>query len=237
MPAVYVKKATNRGSGVNSFDLIFGSDVTAGNFLVACYSPWLSGGTSNVTPTGGGTWNTTTAPSSNDWNAYICYAMNVTGGPTTVTVDYGTAFYIAGSVAEFSGVETSGALDQQQVNSHSAGSDTTPDVGPTGTLAQADELVVACLAVAGSDTSAGIDACTINGSGTGVTNIHVEQDAMNYTGHSSDYFITSGTGAITAAWGTVDASDAFWAAKVATFRASSGSTPSPKLFLSLGVGK
>lgn len=219
MPATITQKQTGRGAAVNSFALTFGAGVAAGAFLVACYSPWLSGGTPNATPTGGGTWQTTTPPpGSFDWNAYINFCPNAAGGATTVTVNYGTGFYIAGSIAEFANMDGT-PLDQQAGNSHTGSTDETPDVGPTGTLAQSDELIVACLAVAGTTTNAGIDAAT-----PGYTNLHVEQDAANYMGHSSDWKTVAATGGQSAAWGTLTPGDGYWSAKIVTFKAAAGGT-------------
>jgi hypothetical protein len=222
MAIAFVQKQTGGGSAIDTFPLTFGTDVGAGNFLAACYSPF-SGPPPNNAPTGGGTWNTTTAPNpQNGANAYINYAMDATGGATTVTVDYGTGFYISGSIAEFSGVLTSGALDVQAEADSAA--DSTPTVGPTGTTVQADELVLVCLSISEADVSVGIDVPAT----TGYTNLHVEQDALNIMGHSSDYKIVSSTGTQDAAWGTLDGAYA-WSAKIATFKADLGNGPAARL--------
>lgn len=212
----FVQKQTGRGGGVNSFALTFGTNPTAGRFLNANYSVWLSGGgIPNATPTGGGTWSTTTAPTERgSANAFLNYCESASGGATTVTVDYGTGFYIVGSITEFSGLVTSSSIDQQTSNSNALS--TTPSSGTTGTLSQADELVIAVLSLPGIDTDASIDVPAT----TGYTNIHVEQDAQNFMGHSSDYKIVAATTAVSAAWGTTD--NAPWSAKIATFKAAGG---------------
>lgn len=223
MAIAYVQEIEGEGPSVNSFPLTLGTNVTAGNFLGAMYSVFLSGGSiPNATPTGGGTWNTTTAPTEqNAGNAFVCYAMNATGGATTVTVDYGTGFYVEGSVVEFSGMVTTSALDVQTSNSN-AGS-TTPTSGTTGTTSQANELVLVCVQVSTSSTNVGLDVPAT----TGYTNLHVEQDSGSTIGHSSDYKIVSATGTQSAAWGTLSASEA-WSAKIATFKeASAGGVTLP----------
>jgi hypothetical protein len=218
----FVQKQTGRAAGSNSFALALGTNVTAGNFLSACYSVFDAGNPTNTAPTGGGTWATTTAPTAQgEANAFINYAMNATGGATTVTVDYGTDFYLAGSVTEFSGLETASALDQQTSNSD--GGSSTPTSGNTGATAQADELVLACVSVSATDSSVGLDTPAT----TGYTNLHVEQDSLNFMGHASDYKIVAATGAQSAAWGTLDAAYA-WSAKIATFKAAAAAGTDPE---------
>lgn len=215
MAAAFVQKQTGRGAAVDSFALTFPSNVTAGNLLVGCYSPYNGSGISNATPTGGGTWSTTTAPGADAaWDAYICHAANATGGATTVTADYGSGFYVVGSISEYSGMETTSVVD---VQTQATGSSTTPSTGNTGSTTQADTLAVACFA-SGTGTS---DVSIDTPAATGYTNLHVEQDSNSYMGHSSDYKVVSGTGAQSAAWGTITSGQS-WGAKIVVFKATGG---------------
>ena len=46
----------------------------------------------------------------------ICYALNIAGGPTTVTITFPTNSYTAMSIQEYSGIATSSALDAASAN-------------------------------------------------------------------------------------------------------------------------
>jgi len=150
---------TGGNPAVNSYTFTLGSNAAAGAFLALQTSVFVSGGPANATPTGGGTWSTTTAPGVQaEGNSYISYCPSATGGATAVVIDYGTSFYIEGCLSEWSGMHAT-PLDQQTQNDFLY-TDTTPTVGPTGTTAQADELVLAVLGCSYNSTNVGIDACT-----------------------------------------------------------------------------
>lgn len=205
--------------------------VAAGNFLAKLTAVWDNtfGNPPNNTPSDGtNTWNTTTAPTpQGGGNAFINYAMNVAAGNTTVTTDYGDNSYVVGELCEFSEVFTSAALDQETSNG-SAGS-TTPTSGTTGTLDQADELVLAVAQGNDAQNPYGWDAPAT----TGYTNLFVAQNGNDGSG-SGDYKIVSATTAVSAAWGTLAGSYS-WSAKIATFKAAA-SAAAPKRLLTLGVG-
>ena len=200
-----------------SFVLATLNGVAGGNFLTLLNSVYITGAPPNNTPSDsvGNTWNTTTAPTPHDdTNAFINYAMNVGAQDTIVTIDYGTTFAIDAVFAEYSGIATASALDVQTAND-SAGS-TTPTSGTTASTAQADELVLTCLAIGTLVNPVGIDAAT-----TGYTNLFVQQDNNAHVGASGDYKIVSAAGAQSAAWGTLNGSYS-WSAKIATFKTPSG---------------
>lgn len=218
MAIAAVQDISGGAENSNSFSLAFGSNCTAGNFLSRQDSIWDSPNPSATAPTGGGTWSTTTAPTAGATNAFQSYCANATGGATTVTVDYGTGFYIRSTISEFSGITTTSPLDVQTSNS---GTSSTPSSGTTGTTAQADELVLITLAV---DTGPivgglGIDAAS------GYTNMDVWQqdtaDTFDYAGTSHDYKIVAATGTQSGSWGTLVGSYA-WRGKIATFKAAAG---------------
>src|SRR3990167_5903858 len=124
MAGAFVQDAFAEAENATTLDAVFGTNVTAGNLMVlgaAIYDP-ASG---NVTPTGGGTWSTTTAPTwQNTSNALICHCANATGGATTVTYNCNDGCYLGINVAEFPGRKTSAVLEGKTRNG-SAGS-TTP---------------------------------------------------------------------------------------------------------------
>lgn len=215
MAAAFVQSVTFSGENVNSFGVTL-NGVAAGNFLACMPSTYTSGGPTNTAPTDdkGNTWNTTTAPTVTvSSSAFIFYAMNVAAGNTAVTWDPGNGMYGTGSVAEFSGVATSAALDQQASNNNN--SSATPTSGTTGTTTQADELVLACVMTGCNVADDGIDLPS------GYSNIYTYQNSAQIIGHSSDYRIVSATGTQSASWGTIVVS-APWNAKIATFKAAGG---------------
>lgn len=219
MAIAFVQSIAGGAENSNSYGLAYSSNTTAGNFLAHQAGIWDSPNPSVTAPTGGGTWSTTTGPTAGATNAFICYCASATGGATTVTVDYGTGFYLRVCISEFSGLATASTLDVQTSNS---GTSNSPTSGTTGTTAQADELVLASMA---ADTGplaggVGIDVPAT----TGYTNLDVWQQnsdvsALDYAGFSADYKIVSSTAAQSAAWGTLTASFV-WRGKIATFKAA-----------------
>ena len=207
----FIQKKTGGGAGVNSFALTFDANTVADNFLAALYSAFLSGGgPPNNAPTGGGTWFTTVAPTSqNSGNAFICYAPRATGGATTVTVDYGTGFFIEGVVAEFNKINL-WPLHQEASNSNAASS--TPTSGTTLITESDRQLVLVCCAVTASEVDIGIDVPAT----TGYTNLHVQQNANDTNGISADYKYVDSRATQSGAWGTLNVA-APWSAKIATF--------------------
>ena len=141
-------------------------------------------------------WSTTTEPTSQGGgNAFLCYAEDVAAGNTTVTLDYGTGFYITGEFAEFSGVVVVSPLDQQ--TSGSSAWSNSPATGTTGTLAQTDELVLAVVGGQASNANEGFDVPAT----TGYTNLYVEQDGSLHESGSGDYKFVAATTGVSAAWG------------------------------------
>lgn len=120
----------------------FGSNNTAGNFLVCCARlPSGSGKTFTISDTQGNVWNQFPSFASNgtDFNT-MWYAMNCKAGANTVTVavSTGTNFFRM-IVAEFSGVATYSAFLTSQSNFITAERWATPNFVTT----QANELIIA----------------------------------------------------------------------------------------------
>lgn len=120
----------------------YGSNVTAGNLLVACIqvsASYTIAGTTNPT------W--TLAVKLDDAGSLfytaIYYVENCAGGAETVTVTngFGSSFaHVA--VSEWSGVATSTALDKTAAAIGGGGSHSAYDSGATATTSQADELLI-----------------------------------------------------------------------------------------------
>lgn len=213
----FVQSVGFQGDAVNSIQATL-NGVAGGNFLATLNGVSVGGTPTNSAPTDtqSNGWSTTTEPTSQGGgNAFLCYAEDVAAGNTTVTLDYGTGFYITGEFAEFSGVVVVSPLDQQ--TSGSSAWSNSPATGTTGTLAQADELVLAVVGGQASNANEGFDVPAT----TGYTNLYVEQDGSLHESGSGDYKFVAATTGVSAAWGTTTASIP-WSAKLATFKLAAG---------------
>jgi hypothetical protein len=113
---------------VSVASLAYGSNNTAGNLLIC--KVVNAGGTQSATPP--------TDTQSNTWvkafkgNIYaLFYVQNCKAGANTVTIASGTAQYQSFSLYEFSGIATSGALDQVSSASTSSWSNASSRITPT----------------------------------------------------------------------------------------------------------
>ena len=209
---------------VQSVEIVTGSvtttggvlnSVAAGNFLavqIGIFNAATQSEPVSTPDSNGNSWNTTTASAElGNMVEFISYAMNVAVGNTTVTVDQnGDAFYSTGSFAEFSGVFTAAALDQQTSNS---GTSTTPTTGTTGATAQDEELVLTCMLSDSASNPVGIDVPPT----TGYSNLGIEQNGASFYAGATDYKVVSAAGTQAADYGTIASSN--WVAKIATFKA------------------
>ena len=166
----------------------------------------------------------------------LCYAHGRTyifyGPVTTALVSGDTITVTTPSVASrvavaaaFSGILTASPLDQvlgnQALTATSTGnSGNSPTVGPTGTISQADELIIG--AIGTEDTSSSADA----GLGTWLNGFQDGPTLKTTSGTSPSYFwrvslgykIVSAAGTYTAAKTYVNAP--WWNAAIATFKAA-----------------
>lgn len=135
-----IQSAKNATSGT-SVVVTLGSSPSDGNFLLANISTGqtLTGQVTSISQTGA-TWvranqvaNVTSGAETEVW-----YAENVSGAGTTITINLGASILVAAIVFEYSGIVTSGSLDQTATNNGVLPS--VPDSGTTGTTAQANEL-------------------------------------------------------------------------------------------------
>lgn len=138
-------------NGVTSTTLAYGSNVTAGNALVAVAHSFNSA--CNLTV-------------DNDTNVYqegvnqtsglsslrTDVAFNANGGATTVTIDPTGTADIYFVISEWSGVDEGAGIDVGATGG-ATGTSTTPSAGTTGTLSMADSCVVAAVTHAGTDTT------------------------------------------------------------------------------------
>ena len=138
--AIAFVQSASIDTGASPRSLAFPSNTTAGNFIVVA----IRLGSATVVPTvadsGGNTYteDRRQVQTTDGHRAFIFSAPNIAGGADTVTVTWTGGVSIRFAIHEYSGLATSGALDQ--VNS---GEDTTNTAWNSGdvTTTQADELL------------------------------------------------------------------------------------------------
>jgi hypothetical protein len=144
--------------------------------------------------------------------------MNVAGAATTITwteLDPGS-MDLEADILEFAGAVTSSALDQAPTAT--SGTSAAPAIA-SGTLSQADEVIVAIASHTGSDTTWAPDG----------TYTQISENEDNDTGqtYSSQFKIVATVASDTADW-TLGASRT-WFATLATFKAAGGAPPATSL--------
>lgn len=176
----------------------FSTKPSAGHCIVVCISGRAYTGefsSSGVTDSAGNTYvlraskrTTGLVTAAEIW---VAENVAVPSGTWTVTAAHVGATSVM-SVASFDNVATSSSFDQSATAS---GNNTnTLAVGPTGTLAQANELVVGCMATYIASANIGVT------TPSGYSEIGVYQDSGNYVGHQSCYKDVAATTAVSATW-------------------------------------
>lgn len=201
--------------------------TTVGNYLIASSSYFANAGALTVSDDKSNTWAAAIISTSigGSFNlSSIWYAKVTTGGATNIAWTLPSGSYLSAGVAEFSGLAASSVLDKTDVASGntSAGPDDWPDPAgslATGTLSQADELVVTALC---SNTIGlpSIDAFTPSGFSSLFTN----PDGSTYEYGDGRYKIVSATTDIQPSWdfsGSIVCTGC-----IATFKAVGAATPS-----------
>lgn len=220
---VQSKPAQRTGSG--SGNVVFTSNVTAGNLLVFCASAWVGGTQPTIsagTDSQGNTWyvadqgaNTSAGEKQ---NGGITYCIAGSSGALTYYPTITGTLYAEFTLNEFSSTDgwPAAPLD---VHSPNSGSSTTPTSGATGAKSGNGGVVVGVFC-GDISASAGIDLPT------GFTNILLQQSNSATINASHDYkTITSGdTASENVSWGTLSSSGP-WAASVAFFKDNSTSGP------------
>lgn len=222
-----------QGTANTSNDIAFTSNLTAGSLLVAFVSAVREGagdaGDIIATPTDtkSHTWVRATAaerinPSlTNRHHVAMFYVENCQAGACTVTIaDAGPAnCWWNVTLAEYSGIETTSAEDAEAAAFGSNSSSTAVSTGNSGTLGQADELLVGMFGHSGTET-------TITPSNT---EIHEDETDTAVAG-ASQYKIVSATTATDLSW-TLGAARS-WVAILAGFKiAAGGGGGAPPLLL------
>ena len=121
------------------------SPVSAGDLLVGWFGQYNATGQVTVSDNVNGAWtrsraSTTFGSGSGHGDLALYYLQNSAAAPSglTITITAPSATYLQGAAADYSGVATTGALDQTAA---AKATSTTVDSGPTASVA-AGELVV-----------------------------------------------------------------------------------------------
>lgn len=143
--------AASTGSQVTSTTITLTSPVSAGDLLVGWFGQYNSSGQVSVSDNVNGAWTRSSAATtfgSGSGDIALFYLQNAAAAPSglTITITSANATYLEGAAADYSGVATTGALDQAAV---AKGNSTAVDSGPTASVG-AGELVVGAVLTGGS---------------------------------------------------------------------------------------
>lgn len=198
MAIAFVQKVTHfSASGSETVTSgAFGSATTTGNVLIDTPGLYYNSALVNPITASDNKGNTHTSAVAADLpaahTAILWAPITSSGSGHTITiqsVSAGTGWWEC-DVCEFSGLLTTGVVDQTATDTDAAGD---PSV-TTGTTTQASELVVACMA---TDGGSGLG---ITDPVSGYTSIGVHQSASDTVGYEACYKTVSSTGAQSAAW-------------------------------------
>jgi chitodextrinase len=144
------------GTKVTITTITFSKPVSAGDLLVGWFGQYDSSGQVSVSDNVNGAWTRSSAAtkfgSSGKGDIALFYVQNAAAAPTglIITISATNATYLQAAAADYSGVATTGALDQVAV---AKGNSTAVDSGPTAAVG-AGELVVGGIMTGGSPGSA-----------------------------------------------------------------------------------
>ncbi len=188
----------------------FDSNNTAGNLLVCCIQSFTD--ITDITDTAGNDWVKAVDLGNAGQNHYtdIWYVENCLGSANTVTAAGHSFGHLW--IAEYSGIETSGALDKTASAENGGAATDVFDSGATATTAQADELLVGCTANFGAVTSTWTEPDTEQ---------YDDASAPGSRALSVADEIVAGTGTYSAV-GTYSATTTGQQSAIATFKAAAG---------------
>jgi chitodextrinase len=212
--------AVSTASQVTSTTITLSAPVHAGDLLVGWFGEYNSSGQVKVSDSVNGAWTRSTASTTfgAGGDLALYYLQNSAAAPNglTITISASSATYLEGAVGEYSGVATSGAVDQLAV---AKGNSATVDSGPTASIG-AGELVVGGIITGGSPGT------VTAGSSQGQNFSMLTQSSGQSANLEDIVSSTAGTQDARATLGT--ATD--WYAVVATFHTfGSGNTSPPSV--------
>ncbi|HET7619148.1 MAG TPA: hypothetical protein VFK20_11610, partial [Vicinamibacterales bacterium] len=205
------------GAGVTSINIVFGSAVTVGHgvfVLVEGFGSGLTFPTNGCADNGGNTY--TRLVETNGGNIacaiYACFAA--TSSATTITVTPSTSGFLVGGAEEWDPAGATFSLDQTATNADED-SVTNPTTGTTAATDTANEILLAVLALVGSQTSIAAAA--------NWTEVF-EELTLDANPGEGDSRLISATGTQSHTW-TISSASGYRAA-IATVRATSGGSAS-----------
>ena len=210
--------STGTGTSASTCAATLGVNSLLGSLLIAVISVSALAGTStvinNVTDNKGNTWvaidNSLTTAASNIARGAMFYCPNAIAGVTTITANFNQAATLSAiAVAEYAGLIAS-PLDQHTYIAGSGGTPQAAGSGGTGSLAQANELVIGW--VAGQGTSA-IGVASPNPGG----NATLANNSSTIFAEFSDVKASS-TSSVAATYTVTSASQVQWVCGIATFK-------------------
>jgi hypothetical protein len=209
-PAFVQGASDSPGRRLPSTTLVLSAPVAQGDLLVGWFAQYDSTGQVQVSDNVNGAW--TRGPVSETFrngrgDLAMYYVQNTKAAPAglSVTISAAKATYLPGAVAEFSGVATTGALDQAAVGQ---GSGNIADSGPTAAV-PTGELVFGALITAGQPLTVSPG---FSQGAPFLFEVHNGSESAD-----AEAILSSATGAQDARFSTVRSGD--WYAAVATFRA------------------
>ena len=209
-------------------DADFGADTTSGNDIIVVIWSWQTGlgsGTGAVTDDKGNTYTYAYGAGATNCNVAVWYCENITGGAGHTMGIIGDNSVVAFAI-EVTGLDTT-PLDK---TAGASGSSSTAAPGSTGTLSQADEVLIAV------GSCAYIDGTDHIGTPSGYTVIGYTDDNNAHQSGGGFYKVVSATTAENPSM-AMDAS-VEWVATVVSFKLSAGGGggPTVKALAALGVG-
>jgi hypothetical protein len=209
----YVQSASGSTSGA-SLGVSYSANVAAGDLLVGQFR---ANGTTKVSDSLNGSWTQAVSTTSEGVTHSIWYFQNAAAGKTTVTVSGATSGSLRAVLGEYSGVATSGALDQTSCNQ---GTTTSVTTGATASVSTGDLLYAGVglfehprTITAGSSNGVG---ATLRAQFSGEFGTSGEQDVTS-----------TASGAQNASFKLSETAGGGWAACAAAFHAQSEEAPAP----------
>lgn len=212
-------------SGTLSQTVAVSAATAAGNTAVLVVKAASGKSVTGVTDTQGNTWTVDVVGGSVGVTANVCSALMAVALTTsdTITITFSATGMGAtlGAAYEYSGIATSGRVDQT-ASAFSSSNGTLAAVGPTGTTTQASELAVTAVSANKAESGVTVSAgWTIEDSGQSAASSACLQVADQ---------IVSSVQAFSATW-TLPTSGG-WAVAIATYKAAGGGSTTTPLTLS-----
>jgi hypothetical protein len=209
----FVQSASGSSSGA-SLGVSYSANVAAGDLIVGQFR---ANGTTKVSDSVNGSWTQAVSTSSEGVTHSIWYFQNAAAGKTTVTVSGATSGSLRAVLGEYSGVATSGALDQTSCNQ---GTTTSVTTGATASVSTGDLLYAG---VGLFEHPRTITAGSSNGIGA-----TLRTQFSSEFGTSGEEDVTStASGAQNASFKLNEEAASGWAACAAAFHAQSEEAPAP----------